>query len=146
MATRGPQNCRWGLERCLPLDFGRSKQLLQNKFSNRGGEKTGKNRGGNGKKRYKNDENSGHYVIASSQPPEGRPLECRMLELKILIWEAGCLCFDIFRIAYRWYANPKAWFDCPNYKSLLIFIPPGLTQRFNCSNYKSLLMFLCPIW
>ena len=23
--------------------------------------------------------------------------------LKILIWESGCLCFDIFRIAYRWY-------------------------------------------
>ena len=27
----------------------------------------------------KNDKNSGHYVIASSQLPEHRPLECRSL-------------------------------------------------------------------
>ena len=32
---------------------------------------------GGGKK--KTDENSGHYVIASSQPPEVRPLERRTL-------------------------------------------------------------------
>ena len=31
------------------------------------------------KKREKTDENSGHYVIASSRPPERRPLECRTL-------------------------------------------------------------------
>ena len=37
----------------------------------------GKKRGAeNGKKREENnDENSGHYVIASSRPPERRPLE-----------------------------------------------------------------------
>ena len=40
----------------------------------RGGEKNGgKKRGG------KMDENSGHYVIASSRPPERRPLERRTL-------------------------------------------------------------------
>ena len=38
-----------------------------------GGKKTG------GKKKEKTDENSGHYVIASSRPPERRPLEHRML-------------------------------------------------------------------
>ena len=31
------------------------------------------------KKREKTDENSGHYVIASSRPPERRPLERRTL-------------------------------------------------------------------
>ena len=41
----------------------------------RGGGTGGKNRG----KNEKNDENSGHYVIASSQLPEHRPLERRML-------------------------------------------------------------------
>ena len=39
--------------------------------------KTGKKTGG--KKREKTDENSGHYVIASSRPPERRPLERRTL-------------------------------------------------------------------
>ena len=39
----------------------------------RDGEKREKN--GGGKKREKTDENSGHYVIASSRPPERRPLE-----------------------------------------------------------------------
>ena len=28
-----------------------------------------------GKKEEKNDENSGHYVIASSRPPKRRPLD-----------------------------------------------------------------------
>ena len=32
-----------------------------------------------GEKKEKTDENSGHYVIASSRPPERRPLECRTL-------------------------------------------------------------------
>ena len=31
------------------------------------------------KRREKTDENSGHYVIASSRPPERRPLERRTL-------------------------------------------------------------------
>ena len=34
------------------------------------------------KKREKTDENSGHYVIASSRPPERRPLERRTLAPK----------------------------------------------------------------
>ena len=42
--------------------------------------------GGNGKKKNpekeKNYENSGHYVIASSRPPERRPLERRTLAPK----------------------------------------------------------------
>ena len=42
-----------------------------------GGKKTGKKNGK--KKREKTDENSGHYVIASSRPPERRPLERRTL-------------------------------------------------------------------
>ena len=33
----------------------------------------------NGKKNENTDENSGHYVIASSRPPERRPLERRTL-------------------------------------------------------------------
>ena len=32
MAAMGPQNGRRGLERCLPLDFGYSKQLSLNTF------------------------------------------------------------------------------------------------------------------
>ena len=43
-----------------------------------GGEKkTGKKK--REKKREKTDGNSGHYVIASSRPPERRPLERRTL-------------------------------------------------------------------
>ena len=42
--------------------------------------------GGNGKKtgekKEKPDENSGHYVIASSRPPERQPLERRTLAPK----------------------------------------------------------------
>ena len=34
------------------------------------------------KKEEKTDENSGHYVIASSRPPERRPLERRTLAPK----------------------------------------------------------------
>ena len=46
----------------------------------RDGGKMGKKTGGkNGKKEEKTDENSGHYVIASSRPPERRPLELRTL-------------------------------------------------------------------
>ena len=48
----------------------------------RDGEKNGKNGGGKKmgeKKREKTDGNSGHYVIASSRPPERRPLERHML-------------------------------------------------------------------
>ena len=40
-----------------------------------GGKRGGKKR----EKKEKTDENSGHYVIASSRPPERRPLECRTL-------------------------------------------------------------------
>ena len=43
------------------------------------GGKTGKKRGGNVKKKEKTDDYSGHYVIASSRPPERRPLERRTL-------------------------------------------------------------------
>ena len=44
-------------------------------------EKTGRKRlkKNGGKKKEKTDENSGHYVIASSRPPERRPLERRTL-------------------------------------------------------------------
>ena len=46
-----------------------------------GGKKNGKKKNGKktGKKEEKTDENRGHYVIASSRPPERRPLERRML-------------------------------------------------------------------
>ena len=37
----------------------------------------------NWKKKEKTDENSGHYVIASSRPPECRPLERRTLAPKL---------------------------------------------------------------
>ena len=81
-----------------PWVFGRSNQLLLNKFfdpstpsmrkgrdggkKKRGGEKTGK-------KREKTDENSGHYVIASSRPPDRRLLERRMLAPKQSPVESG---------------------------------------------------------
>ena len=39
--------------------------------------------GETGGKKEKADENSGHYVIASSQPPERRPLERSTLAPKI---------------------------------------------------------------
>ena len=48
-----------------------------------GGKKREKKNGKKtGKKREKTDENSGHYVIASSRPPERRPLERRTLAPK----------------------------------------------------------------
>ena len=66
-----------------PLVFGHSKQLSLNKFfdpstpsmrkgRDRGKKKTGKKTKKNMKKKRKKntDENSGHYVIASSRPPE----------------------------------------------------------------------------
>ena len=43
-------------------------------------EKTGAKNGGG---EEKTDENSGHYVIASSRPPERQPLERRTLILKV---------------------------------------------------------------
>ena len=66
-----------------PLVFGRSKQLLQNKFFDQSTPSMRKGRdGGNGKKtggKKKTDGNSGHFVVASSRPPERRPLERRTL-------------------------------------------------------------------
>ena len=44
----------------------------------RDGGKTGKKKPEK-KEEEKTDENSGHYVIASSRPPERRPLERRTL-------------------------------------------------------------------
>ena len=55
----------------------------------RDGEKNGKN--GGKKKREKTDGNSGHYVIASSRPPERRPLERRTLAPILLFPEGRCL-------------------------------------------------------
>ena len=66
-----------------PQVFGHSTQRSLNKFfdpstpsmrKGRDGEKTK-----TGKKEEKTDENSGHYIIASSRPPELRPLEHRTL-------------------------------------------------------------------
>ena len=60
-------------------------------------EETGKKNGGkNGKKqenKEKTDENSGHYVIASSQPPEHRLLEHRTLLLisSFMFSSYGCV-------------------------------------------------------
>ena len=45
----------------------------------RDGGKNGEKNGKKKKKKEKTDENSGHYVIASSRPPERRPLERRTL-------------------------------------------------------------------
>ena len=47
----------------------------------------GKKRGGK-KEKEKTDENSGHYVIASSRPPERRPLERHSLAPKVDLIEA----------------------------------------------------------
>merc|ERR1719312_1078638 len=66
-----------------PLVFGRSRHFSLNKFfdpstpsmrKGRDGEKNEKK-----KKKENTDENSGHYVVASSRPPERRPLERRTL-------------------------------------------------------------------
>ena len=69
MATRGPQNGQ--------RVWKGSKQLSLNKFfdpstpSMRKGREGEKNRGKNkGWGEEKTDENSGHYVIASSRPPK----------------------------------------------------------------------------
>ena len=77
MAAKGPQNGRRG--RCLPLGFGHSKQLSLNKFFDLSTPSMRKGRVGGKKKTV---ENSGHYVIASSQLPECRPLERSMLAPK----------------------------------------------------------------
>ena len=62
------------------------------------GEKTGK--------MEKTDENSGHYVIASSRPPERRPLERRTLApIAVLALAAGIKVFGsqkIFWIYVYW--------------------------------------------
>ena len=62
-----------------------SKQLSLNKFFDPSPPSMRKGRDGETgkKKREKTDENSGHYVIASSRPPERRPLERRTLAPKI---------------------------------------------------------------
>ena len=61
--------------------FGRSKQLSLNKFFDPStpSMRKGRDRKKKGKKKIKEktDENSGHYVVASSRPPERRPLERR---------------------------------------------------------------------
>ena len=49
------------------------------------GEKKREEKKNGGKKREKTDENSGHYVIASSRPPERRPPERRPLEHRTLV-------------------------------------------------------------
>ena len=62
--------------------FGRSEQLLLNKFFDPSTPSMRKGRDGgekNGKKREKIDDYSGHYVIDSSRPTERRPLERRTL-------------------------------------------------------------------
>ena len=65
--------------------FGRSKQLLLNKFfdpstpSMRKGRDGGNGGKNGGKKEEKTYDHSGHYVIASSRPPDRRQLECRTL-------------------------------------------------------------------
>ena len=41
--------------------------------------------GGNGEKREKTDENSGHYIIACSRPPERRTPERRTPERRTLV-------------------------------------------------------------
>ena len=64
-----------------PSVFGRSKQLSLNKFFDPSTPSMRKGREGENKygKKEKTDENSGHYLIASSRPPERRPLERRTL-------------------------------------------------------------------
>ena len=92
MAARVPQNGRRGLEKCLPLGFWAfeatfAKQVFWSEHSfyekrsrrRKREKKRGKKRR---KKKEKTDENSGHYVIASSRPPERRPLERRTLAPK----------------------------------------------------------------
>ena len=44
----------------------------------------------NGKKKEKTDDYSGHYVIASSQPPDRRPLERHTLVPKHLNYIGTC--------------------------------------------------------
>ena len=70
MVARGPQNGRGGLERCLPLDFGHSKQLSLNKFFDPSTPSMRKGRDRGYGKKEKTGDYSGHYVIASSRPPE----------------------------------------------------------------------------
>ena len=55
--------------------FGRSKQLLPNKFFDPSTPSMRKGCDGEKRGGKTTDENSGHYVIASSRPQECRPLE-----------------------------------------------------------------------
>ena len=48
-----------------------------------------------GAKKEKIDDYSGHYVIASSRPPERRPLECRTLVPKMKQAQPGVPCSEI---------------------------------------------------
>ena len=53
-----------------PQVFGHSKQLSLNKFFDPSTPSMRKGRDGEKNGEKKTDENSGHYVIASSRPPE----------------------------------------------------------------------------
>ena len=68
-----------------PQVFGHSKQLSHNKFFDPSTPSMRKDRDGKRKEKRekKNRENSGHYVIASSQQPEHRPMERRKLVPKV---------------------------------------------------------------
>ena len=66
-----------------PTLFWRFNQLSLDRFLDPSNPSMRKGRDGGekktGGKKEKTDENSGHYVIASSRPPERRPLERRTL-------------------------------------------------------------------
>ena len=60
------------------------------------------------KKEENMDENSGHYVIASSRPPERRPLKRRMLVP--ILWPSFYLSYNPIGISPRWLTllNPRS--------------------------------------
>ena len=73
----------------------------------RKGRDGGKKREGNRERREKTDGNSGHYVIASSRPPERQPLERRTPHARANFAKLQSLHFETCYL--RTYRCPDMW-------------------------------------
>ena len=93
----------------------------------RKGRARGEKSGEMGKKK---DENSGNYVIASSRPPERRPLECRTLAPILLFLVATTSLPAVYRPNDdRWNAARSCQFTCDGSVALWVFLTASLNHK-----------------
>ena len=102
----------------------------------RKGRDGGKKREKTGKKKENTDENSGLYVIASSRPPDRRPLERRTLEV-ILDVNLYRLCFvnkiQTFRVFILYIlVKKKMWVKNIMFQKMLNFGIRVLKRQDKC--------------